>query len=417
MSKLSKVEFFTELRKRKFFQDDDFGKTLLDDVETNHMAALRTTKMCFVAGTKIHAQQGLVNIEDIKPGMMVLARDEQNTTQSYKPVLQTFVTKPTLLYHLYYTINSGESDDEDAELISGTGEHPFWVVAKQQFVPVEDLEIGDVFRLANGEFATLAKIDTEKAVHGETFTTYNFEVADFHTYFAGDSGLWVHNTGDSLCQQMYSHYEKTLELNGGDIWSAFDDTALWVINKENFIDEKLGHLKLLNQARTKYFESGTTGSVIPWDNLSKQNLPTKIDDLGNEVVDFDSFGKDGRKLKVNMEKVYGIKKLGHMAAHHIVEKNDNPIAVAILTRNGIHVDEAANGVWMLMDEVKKKYSQNPEFLDGLGPYHNSSHSDTYSEYILERLELVEPNGPSAIRKELQRIANALINETGEVPWP
>ncbi|EDM24683.1 hypothetical protein LNTAR_18420 [Lentisphaera araneosa HTCC2155] len=69
-------------------------------------------------------------------------------------------------------------------------------MAKQQFVPVKDLKIGDVFRLANGEFATLAKIATESAPQDETFTTYNFEVADFHTYFAGDSGLWVHNRGN-----------------------------------------------------------------------------------------------------------------------------------------------------------------------------------------------------------------------------
>lgn len=119
-----------------------------------------------------------------------------------------------------------------------------------------------------------------------------------------------------------------------------------------------------------------------------------------------------------MKKVYGIEKLEHMAAHHIVEKKANPRAIEILTRNGIHRDEAANGVWMLMDEVKKKYSQNPEFLDGLGPYHNSNHSPEYSEHVYRRLlKAEEVGGPDVIRVELQKIAYDLINETGVVPWP
>ncbi|EDM24682.1 hypothetical protein LNTAR_18415, partial [Lentisphaera araneosa HTCC2155] len=365
MSKLSKVEFFTELRKRKFFQDDDFGKTLLDDVETNHMAALRTTKMCFVAGTKIHAQQGLVNIEDIKPGMMVLARDEQNTTQSFKPVLQTFVTKPTLLYHLYYTINGGEADDEDPELISGTGEHPFWVVGKQKFVPVKDLKVGDVFRLANGEFATLAKIGTEKAVHGETFTTYNFEVADYHTYFAGDSGLWVHNMGRTLCEQLYSVFEKYIKIND-DLWVGLDKSVAWVNKKKTFIDKKLAHLKLINKSRSKYFSElakGNSPSRARWHDLTGQKL------AGDKIGDSGNLGR-------NIEKKYGITKVPDMAAHHIVEKRDNPFGLDILKKHEIDVDEIANGVFLKRKAIVTRYETdgNGDWLDGTGVVHEGPHT-------------------------------------------
>ncbi|MDZ4851858.1 MAG: hypothetical protein SGI77_21425, partial [Pirellulaceae bacterium] len=58
--------------------------------------------VCFVAGTKIHTDQGLKNIEDIRPGDMVLSRSENapNSTNRYQRVVELFETHPTRLYKL-----------------------------------------------------------------------------------------------------------------------------------------------------------------------------------------------------------------------------------------------------------------------------------------------------------------------------
>ena len=48
------------------------------------------TPVCFAAGTLIHTINGLVPIENIQVGDLVLAKPENGGEQSYKPVTQTF---------------------------------------------------------------------------------------------------------------------------------------------------------------------------------------------------------------------------------------------------------------------------------------------------------------------------------------
>jgi hypothetical protein len=52
---------------------------------------------------------------------------------------------------------------------------------------------GDQLEQSNGNLLTIEKIDIVKLK--EKITVYNFEVADFHTYFVSDLGIWVHNIG------------------------------------------------------------------------------------------------------------------------------------------------------------------------------------------------------------------------------
>ncbi|MEZ6212113.1 MAG: hypothetical protein R3B46_12825 [Phycisphaerales bacterium] len=49
---------------------------------------------------------------------------------------------------------------------------------------------------------------------GSAYTTYNIEVADYHTYFVGETGVWVHNAGTNPCQMAYSTLERIESLEG-----------------------------------------------------------------------------------------------------------------------------------------------------------------------------------------------------------
>ena len=75
-----------------------------------------------------------------------------------------------------------------AEVFGVTEEHPFWVEGKG-WTNAVDLSVGDAVSTLKSGALKVASIATDAGTH----TTYNFEVEDFHTYFVGDSALWVHN--------------------------------------------------------------------------------------------------------------------------------------------------------------------------------------------------------------------------------
>ncbi|MGI8603212.1 MAG: polymorphic toxin-type HINT domain-containing protein [Verrucomicrobiales bacterium] len=100
--------------------------------------------------------------------------------------------------------------------LSTTGEHPFFVLsaASPGFVQAKDLRPGDQFFLSGGRHAFIASIVIEGAPMGETFTTYNFEVDQFHTYFAGPLGVWVHNSGPNYCGMMMGEMHRIATSRG-----------------------------------------------------------------------------------------------------------------------------------------------------------------------------------------------------------
>lgn len=171
---------------------------------------VRGSHMCFVAGTPVHTLNGLKRIEDVRVGDLVLTRPEDWTggaaPADYKPVLQTFVTHPSELLHITVETDSGER-----ETIVGTGPHPFYVERARAFVPASDLQPGDRLSLPEGRSASVLSIRHERAAAGSTFTTYNFEVADHHTYFVGKQGVWVHNKGATPCQFAAAKFEKSYD--------------------------------------------------------------------------------------------------------------------------------------------------------------------------------------------------------------
>lgn len=52
------------------------------------------------------------------------------------------------------------------------------------------------------------------------FTTYNFEVADWHTYFVGEPGVWVHNSAQA-CERAFSIWKRLKGHEELDDFAAF----------------------------------------------------------------------------------------------------------------------------------------------------------------------------------------------------
>ena len=107
--------------------------------------------------------------------------DPDTGETALKPVVQTFRNETEEWVHI--TVNG--------EKITCTPEHPFYVPQKG-WTSAIDLRAGDILVMLNGEYVVVEQVQHELLESLET--TYNFEVADFHTYYVGKSAVLVHNT-------------------------------------------------------------------------------------------------------------------------------------------------------------------------------------------------------------------------------
>lgn len=143
----------------------------------------KPTKQCFVEGTPVHTDDGLKPIEEIKVGDLVASRDEQTGETTWKPVVELFRNHDKKILNITFQDQEGNKDQLGVSL-----EHPFWVV-DEGWVTAENLHIGDLVQSLDKQPIVIVSIENDAERH----TTYNFEVEDYHTYFVGDDGVWVHN--------------------------------------------------------------------------------------------------------------------------------------------------------------------------------------------------------------------------------
>ena len=130
--------------------------------------------------TLVETEDGLKPIEEIEVGDLVLAYDEETGEQAYKKVVRLFRNETKEWYHIFV----------NGEEIVCTGGHPFYVVG-EGFVEAKDLKISDKLLLSSGKCVIIEEVQVEQLATPET--TYNFEVADFHTYYVSESNVFVHN--------------------------------------------------------------------------------------------------------------------------------------------------------------------------------------------------------------------------------
>jgi len=129
---------------------------------------------CLVAGTTVWTNVGPVSIEKIRPGDRVLAQDPETGELAHKPVLRTTVRALVTITVDGETFTASEGH---AFWVNGTG----WAIARA--IKEDSLLYG--VPSAHRVQAAVANLDEEP--------TYNLVVADFHTYFIGDSRVLVHD--------------------------------------------------------------------------------------------------------------------------------------------------------------------------------------------------------------------------------
>ena len=137
--------------------------------------------MCFVEGTMVLTSTGLVAIESIAVGDMVIATDPETGETAEKQVKNTFVNETEELAHVFV---------DDEEIVCTPG-HKFYA-PERGWTSAIKLRAGDKLQLVNGEYVTVEKVQHE--LLEEPVKVYNFEVENFHTYYVGtDVQVLVHN--------------------------------------------------------------------------------------------------------------------------------------------------------------------------------------------------------------------------------
>ncbi|MGN0632908.1 MAG: polymorphic toxin-type HINT domain-containing protein [Oscillospiraceae bacterium] len=182
------------------------------------------TSYCFVAGTLVTTEDGFKPIEEIEVGDKVLSENELTGEVENKTVTKTYINQTTKLTHV------GVNGEE----FVCTPTHPFYVY-QHGWIQAANLRAGDVLVLSNGELVVVEWVQHE--ILEEAVNVYNLEVQDFHTYFIGESGVWVHNQG-CKDKKTYQTYTKT-NPKTGEVYSG--RTSGYGTPKENVAKRDKNH--------------------------------------------------------------------------------------------------------------------------------------------------------------------------------
>lgn len=131
---------------------------------------------CLAAGTPVWTSGGLVPIEQIRVGDVVLSQDPDSGELAYKPVLGTTLRPSGPLVRV--TVGGERFDTSGGHLFWVSGEG--WIKARQLRSGMEAHGVGGTANVGSVEA-------------GPTQETHNLIVADFHTYFVGEGRLLCHD--------------------------------------------------------------------------------------------------------------------------------------------------------------------------------------------------------------------------------
>ncbi len=154
------------------------------------------------------------SIETIAPGDRVLARNDVTGEVAPRRVAQVFRNTADHLRTVRIRSDSGTVQE-----LKTTDDHPFFVVGRG-WVLARSLEPGNKVLQPDGREAEVDS--TSREAHPEGVAVFNFEVAEFHTYFvaetANDPFVLVHNDCVARAEAAAARHGGT-RMPGTDNWS------------------------------------------------------------------------------------------------------------------------------------------------------------------------------------------------------
>lgn len=147
---------------------------------------------CVVAGTLVATPEGLVAIETLTLGDMVLAYDIETGEVVPQSVLDVLQTEPKPTYNVILRAASGETAEFEA-----TDDHP-WLNAAKEWRNTDELTAGDWLIAGDGERFEVIEV----ALSGDIEVAYTLTVDTLHTYIMGEAGIIVHNANCPKIQDL-----------------------------------------------------------------------------------------------------------------------------------------------------------------------------------------------------------------------
>ena len=246
------------------------GMSLILDV----FAAKGATTVCFPAGTKVHTQWGLADIEKLEVGVPVLTYNEETGEQEYKKVKKVMRRMTRRMCAL--ELSNGST-------IEVTPEHRFF--SSGEWTPIEELKVNDTLQLKDNSIVVI-----ENKIIFPTFVeVYNLEIEDNENYYVTEEGVLVHNgcVNNKPQKPTFEEFKKSVEPD-------FPSEDIAEQSFELFKKEKWGELEDLFK---KYKINGgyppNDGAVSTINRTMKKG--ERFDrfggrEIGGQVLDGGSYG-------------------------------------------------------------------------------------------------------------------------------
>jgi len=177
--------------------------------------------------------------------------------------------------------------------------------------------------ITDDKTVVITDITNEVAPEGKTFTTYNFEVADTHTYFVlqegkvdGSFAVWVHNIG--ACKISYDKAGKNITRVKATIYKSDLGMGTGTTQAARDLFKKAGKKYEVGHIIGKLLGGGGKNSENVFAQLRKLNrgeyrkfekfVAKKVRELGKVKIDIKLLNRN--KLGVPKEIIYKVKGKG-----------------------------------------------------------------------------------------------------------